>query len=179
MPGVIKSHPIAYFKGSGFMEGKVETNVQAKFDLAEAKTGKFNLDIQMGKLEKEEVNLVSEPAALYNIKRGEMQKGQAHLDGDNNKISGSMDMEYTDLHITPLKTDSAHGHLKKKSVKSLLANVLFIKNNNPGANGEVRKPSFTVNRYGYEGFMAASWKAVLVGLLKTVGIPEKFVIDNP
>ena len=85
-------------------------------------------------------------------------------------------MQYSDLHITPLKKDKEEkGKLKSKSFTSFFANAVLIKNeNSPGKN--FRSPVFMVTRDHHANFFNLIWTSVLTGILKTIGIPVKLVI---
>ena len=120
------------------------------------------------------VNPIAEPLGRFSVKSGQMQEGTLHLEGDNYNLHGTIDFYYTDLHITPLKTDSANGGLRKSHLKSFFANIIFIKNANPQGT-ELRQPAFTVGRDHHENFVAYIWSTIVTGLLKTVGIPLKLV----
>ena len=105
-----------------------------------------------------------------------MQHAQGHMDGDNFRTTGKINMQYNNLHITPLKKNKEEmGKLKKKNVTSLFANILLVKNENPKGN-ELRQPDFSVERNKYTSFFNLIWKTILTGILKTIGIPVKLVI---
>jgi hypothetical protein len=79
--------------------------------------------------------------------------------------------------LTPSKSNSAKGGLKKTHLKSFFANTILIKNANPQG-GESRDPSFTVGRDHHENFVAYIWTAILTGLCKTIGVPAKLVVKE-
>jgi hypothetical protein len=62
---------------------------------------------------------------------------------------------------------------RKKSIFSFLANTLVIKNENPSDNNEPRTGEGTFKRDPQGSFFNLIWKTVLLGILKTTGIPEK------
>ena len=65
------------------------------------------------------------------------------------------------------------GDLKKKNVLSVLANLLFIKNENPDKKGNVRKLHYEVARQEHPNFFNQLWKTLLMGIIKSIGAPEK------
>jgi hypothetical protein len=82
-------------------------------------------------------------------------------------------MLYKDLHVTPLKQDSQNpGELKKKSVTSFIANTFVLKDENPSKDGQVRKEKAEFNRKSGT-FFNMIWKTTFIGILKTIGAPEK------
>jgi hypothetical protein len=74
------------------------------------------------------------------VKRGELQELTSQLEGNNQQAQGTVLMLYKDLHITPMKQDQQKpGTLKKKSVTSLIANKLVLKDENPSKDGSIEK----------------------------------------
>lgn len=107
-----------------------------------------------------------------------MQSGSAHLEGNDFTIKGTVAFSYTDLHIDPLKIHKGNddSKLKKKTFTSLFANTFLIKNSNPKKGNDSRKPAFSVDRRNNSNFFSFIWASVLIGILKTIGIPVKFVL---
>jgi hypothetical protein len=106
-----------------------------------------------------------------------MQQGIAHVDGDNNNLHGTLELYYNDLHITPLKSDSTNGQLKRDHLKSLLANSVYIKNENPQG-GELRSPDYIIVRDHHLNFVSYIWATIMTGILKTIGVPVNLVLDK-
>ena len=176
MPAEIKLHPVMDFSGTALFMHHVPMTTKFSFDLSKYRTGNFSVDITMDTLDNTTINKVSEPLGLFTVKTGQMQHAKGHLEGNNFRTSGNINMQYNNLHITPLKKDKEEkGKLKKKTVTSLFANILFVKNENPKGK-ELRQPNFTVERDQFTTFFNLIWKTVLTGILKTIGIPVKFVI---
>jgi hypothetical protein len=111
---------------------------------------------------------------LFTVKKGEMKKATAHVRGNNHRASGTVTVLYNDLHLTPLKADvSDSGDLDKKHLTSFIANTLLIKNDNPSDGDPTRTEIAKRERQGGDLFNL-TWKTMLVGVLRTIGIPEKF-----
>ena len=107
------------------------------------------------------------------VKKGKLKKLDAQVSGDNYKASGNVLMLYDDLHLTPLKKDQQNpGELKKKSVTSFIANSFVLKDENPTKDGHVRKETASYTRKSGT-FFNLIWKTIFVGILKTIGAPEK------
>ena len=107
-----------------------------------------------------------------------MQKGIAHLEGNDFAAKGTVALNYTDLHIDPLKKDkNDDGKLKKKTFTGLFANTFLIKNSNPRKGNDLRQPGFTVERGKHSNFFSLIWFSILTGILKTIGIPVKLVLN--
>jgi hypothetical protein len=147
--------------------------VTFRYDLSKYRTGEFIADVQMGALDNGTINPIAERLGLFSVKTGQMQKAIIHVEGNNFNTKGNIAMHYSDLHVTPLKKDD-DGNLKKKRVTGLLANIILIKNENPKGN-ELRQPDFTVERGTHKNFFNLLWASILTGVVKTVGVPTKFV----
>src|ERR1051326_3414410 len=81
MPGEVKKYPFTDFSGSGLFMSKVPMKVKFKFDLSKSKTGEFLAEVHMDQLDKSLVNPFAEPLGQFTVKRGVMQKGDAHITG--------------------------------------------------------------------------------------------------
>jgi hypothetical protein len=145
--------------------------------MSKVHSGAFTADIFMDTLRKDIVNPVAGPLGLFYVKKGEMESGTAHLEGNDLTIKGTVSFDYTDLHIDPLKKSKGdESKLKKKTFTSLFANAFVIKNSNPEKGNDLRKPVFSVARGNNTNFFSFVWASVLTGVLKTIGIPVKFVL---
>lgn len=177
IPAQIKKHPIAIADAKGYFMNTSAASARMIFYLNKQATGNFAVDIKVDTLNNYTINPVAEPLALFSIKKGQFENGTAHVEGNNNGSKASVAIVYRDLHITPLKADSNNnGKLKRKSILSFFANKLLIKDNNPGSNGQLRKPEYTVERDHHGNFFNFVWLSIMTGVLKTIGIPVKFVI---
>jgi len=110
---------------------------------------------------------------LFRIKKGELKSLVAHIRGNNYTSSGDVLMLYNDLHITPMKKDVENpGALKKKTVTSFIANTFVLKDENPSKDGSLRKANASFTRKSGT-FFNMIWKTTFIGILKTIGAPEK------
>jgi hypothetical protein len=175
IPKVIEHNQYTTVVSSGILMHAAPASLTLRFDLSKYKDGIFSAELKTEKgFNGTAFNPVSEPVGLFMVKKGELKQLIAHIRGDNNKASGDVLMLYNDLHVTPLKKDeNKPTGLKKKSVTSLIANTFVLKDENPSKNGDVRKiddASFT-RKSGT--FFNLLWKTVFVGILKTIGAPER------
>jgi hypothetical protein len=177
IPDEIRRLPYTSLTAKALFMNKAAMTVRFKFNLAKYQSGQFSADVNMDTLNKITINPIAEPLGRFTVKNGQMQQGTAHVEGDNFNLHGTVEIFYTDLHITPLKSDSTHGELKKNHLKSFFANTVFIKNENPHGN-DLRQPAVTVGRDHHQNFVAYIWTAILTGLCKTIGIPVKLVMKN-
>ena len=177
IPAEIKRSPQTLLSASGLFMNKVQLAARFRFDLSKYRSGQFSVDVAMDSLNKNVVNPIAQPLGRFTVKNGQMQHGTTHIEGDNFNLQGTIQVDYSDLHLTPLKSDSGRGGLKKNHLKSFFANTIFIKNANPQG-GELREPTFTVGRDHHENFVAYIWTAILTGLCKTIGVPVKLVVKE-
>ena len=177
IPAEIKRSGYTVLSASGLFMNKVPLTATFKFDLVRQRSGHFYSDIHMGTLDKEIINPIAESLGPFTVKRGQMQEGTVKIEGDNSDLNAIMDFHYTDLHITPLKPDSTSDGFKKKHVTSFLANKILIKNDNPNG-GRLRQPSYTLGRDHYDNFVSFIWHTIVAGLLKSVGLPVKLVMEK-
>jgi hypothetical protein len=177
IPDEIRRLPYTSLTAKALFMNKAPMTVRFKFNLANYQSGQFSVDVNMDTLNKITINPIAEPLGRFTVKNGQMQQGTAHVEGDNFSLHGTVEIFYTDLHITPLKSDSTHGELKKNHLKSFFANTVFIKNENPHGN-DLRQPAVTIGRDHHQNFVAYIWTAILTGLCKTMGIPVKLVVKN-
>jgi hypothetical protein len=177
IPDEIRRLPYTSLTAKALFMNKAPMTVRFKFNLANYQSGQFSVDVNMDTLNKITINPIAEPLGRFTVKNGQMQQGTAHVEGDNFSLHGTVEIFYTDLHITPLKSDSTHGELKKNHLKSFFANTVFIKNENPHGN-DLRQPAVTIGRHHHQNFVAYIWTAILTGLCKTIGIPVKLVVKN-
>lgn len=177
IPAEIKRSPFTFINAKGLFMNKVSLSVDFKFDLSKVKAGQFSADIRMDTLDKIVANPIAEPLGRFTIKRGQMQQGIVHVEGDNYRLDSKIAFYYNDLHITPLKSDSSNGELKRNHLKSLAANIIYIKNENP-KEGKLRNPEYTVVRNPHLNFVAYIWTAIMTGILKTIGVPVGVVMKE-
>ena len=177
IPAEIRRLPYTSLTAKALFMNEVTMTVRFEFNLASYQSGKFSVDVNMDTLNKITINPIAKPLGRFTVKNGQMQQGTAHMEGDNFNLHGKVKVFYTDLHITPLKSDSAHGELKKNHLKSFFANIVFIKNANPQGN-DLRQPVVNLGRDHHQNFVAYIWTAILTGLCKTIGIPVKLVVKS-
>jgi len=176
-PYEIRRLPYTSLTAKALFMNKVPMTVRFKFNLAKYQSGRFSVDVNMDTLDKITINPIAKPLGRFTVKDGQMQQGTAHIEGDNFNLHGRVEVFYTDLHLTPLKSDSAHGELRKNHLKSFFANIVFIKNANPQGN-DLRQSEVSVGRDHHQNFVAYIWTGLLTGLCKTIGIPVKLVIKG-
>jgi hypothetical protein len=174
IPEAVRRNAMTTVTCTGTFMQAASAHLSLRFDLSRYKTGDFTADLSSRQgFDGTMVNEIAEPLGLFMVKRGYLKSLEAHVAGNNNKATGNIVMLYDNLHVTPLKRDNDDSnHLKKKSVTSFIANTFVLKDSNPSKNGEVRKEKASANR-GSGTFFNLIWKTTFVGILKTIGAPEK------
>jgi hypothetical protein len=175
---VIKQNKIMTATANGIFMHVAPVELTIRFDLANYKSGAFSADLKLKKgFNGTAMNTIAEPLGLFRIKRGELKELTSHVSGNNYKAYGEVLMLYNDLHITPLKQHPQKpGELKKKSVTSFIANTFVLKDENPSKDGQVRKENAVFNRKSGT-FFNVIWKTTFIGILKTIGAPEKLAYE--
>lgn len=113
------------------------------------------------------------PTRLFEFSSGQLHTLRFDLHADRQRATGTMWAEYSDLHLQVLK--SKGDKLKKNlltKIESGLANTLFIRDNNPRANGKLAPGSLRTNR-DLRFAVFVLWRQALVsGLLNSAGLPQ-------
>jgi hypothetical protein len=144
------------------------------FDLAHHKEGKFHVDMQMTKIDKEQIEKMANRLGLFSIKSVNIKRLQAHVDGTNMLGSGIVLLLYDDLKIIPLKKDnSRESGMKQRNFLGFIINSFVLKDKNPSGNEKQRNPTGQFDRETDKSFFNLVWKTILVGILKTVGADPK------
>jgi len=174
IPGVMKESKTTTVSASGNFMGLVPVVLNLQLDLSNYKSGAFTAQLKTTKnIDGTRLNPVSEPLGLFRVKKGQLKTIISNVSGDNHKAEGEVLMLYDDLHITPMKVDQQDsGQLKRKSVTSFIANTFVLKHENPSKGGQPRKVNVSYTRKSGT-FFNLIWKTTFVGILKTIGAPER------
>ncbi|HEU4903773.1 MAG TPA: hypothetical protein VFT06_13300 [Flavisolibacter sp.] len=159
--------------GTALLMHKIPVRAMFRFDMSGAKSGRFSASIQSttpydGRL----LNTVAVPLGMMKVEKADLKKLTATIKGDENGAGGDVEVLYKDLKLTLLEKDKGKVALDKKDVTSFLAN-LVLKKDNPKDGKAPRQEQAQFRRDPNGGFMMLVWKTVLVGILKTIGAPEK------
>ena len=175
MPDRIRQNKIMTIHSQGLFMKKIPLTVGFQFNLAKYKTGDFSMNLEVRNIDSSILNPMTVPLAEFMIKKGNIQKGIAHVTGNNLKTHGKGELLYTDLYLVAIKKDeNKPGNVGKKSVLSFLANTVLIKNNNPSKDEAPRRVDFDFTREPKLSFFTLVWKTIFIGILKTIGLPESF-----
>jgi len=174
LPAAIKRNKTTTVVSSGTFMHILPATLTLHFDLSNYKTGAFSASLKSEKnIDGPILNSIAEPLGLFSIKRGKLNELVSNVSGNNYNASANVLMLYSDLHVTPLKKDAQNpGNLKKKSVTSFIANTFVLKDENPSKDGQVRRVNASFTRKSGT-FFNLVWKTSFVGILKTIGAPER------
>ena len=126
--------------------------------------GAFDVSGTAGGFNAVSLNPLIEPLGMTSIKKGTVNKLRFNLTGNDLVAKGSATLLYQDLKIEVLQSDS--GDVKKKGLKSILANAL-MKNSNP-LNGVTRTDEINYERDKTKSFFNLLWKSIFSAAKKTV-----------
>lgn len=175
----IKKHKLLVIKSSGLFMHTIPMTNSFTFNLSKYRTGDFTMDLNVGAMDTSILNPITEPMGEFMIKKGSIQKGIAHVIGNNFKGGGKGELLYKDLYLVGLKKDkNKPGGIKKKSIVSFFGNVFLIKNNNPKKDNPPRVVNFNFKRESKTTFFSLVWGTIFLGILKTIGLPASFA-DKP
>jgi len=179
VPEKIKLDKFMTVTSSGIFMHKVSLTNGFQFDLSKYKIGDFTMNLDIGPMDSAILNPIAAPMGEFMIKKGSIQRGTAHIKGNNFKATGKGVLLYKDLYLVGLKKkEDKPGGIKKKSVLSFIGNVFLIKNANPLKGEAPRYHDLGSERGPHSSFMNFVWKTIYIGVLKTIGLPPKFA-DKP
>jgi hypothetical protein len=107
--------------------------------------------------------------ALIRVNSGTINSLDFNFTGDNLNAGGKLVMKYSNLKVDILKRDKKSNDIKKKGIKSLIANII-LKNDNP-RNGDLREVNPHYDRDVQESFLNLVWNTIFTGMKKTAGMP--------
>ncbi|QKG58600.1 DUF748 domain-containing protein [Hymenobacter sp. BRD128] len=113
------------------------------------------------------------PTRLFEFSSGQLRTMRFDLRADLQQADGTMWAEYSDLKLKVLKSK---GEVLKTNLLTKIetgaANALFIRNNNPRANGRLA-PGRLRSRRDLHAAVFVLWRQALVsGLLNSAGVPQ-------
>jgi len=133
--------------------------------------GRFDLNGSLGAMDATLFNPITIPLGPSRINKGMLNRLEFNLQGNDQGMDGRVKMLYDDLNITLLEKDKGAKELDKKTLQSILANIL-IKNSNPRKNKEVRIAQVHADRGVNNSIFYLSWKTLFKGMRETVGINQ-------
>ena len=140
-----------------------------KFDLANANTGNFSLDLEVGNMDGKELNTATKPLGLFEIKNADIKKILLHMNANDNNSNGTVTFYYNELQVDVLKQDEEqHNKLKKRGLISFIANNFVIKQSNTSDDNNKDPKHVSYKRDPEKSFFNLIWKTLFTGLSMTV-----------
>jgi hypothetical protein len=139
--------------------------------LANAKQGNFTVKARLGAVTGADINKITRPLAMVEIKSANIKSVDLSVKGDNYKGTGTVKILYDDLKITALKKED--NKLKKRGLLSFIANHFVIKTKNPADGKPPRVTTGVFQRVPNKSFFNLIWKATFVAAGETVGFKAK------
>ena len=152
--------------------GKGRLNVQGRFDLIAADAA-FTYSGNLGAMDAQRLNPVIKPLTLIEIKSGFINKMNFSGKGNIKKATGNIAFYYKGLNVALLRKDTNATRLKRKSLVSIMANALIVKNENPIPGEHLRTVLFNVQRPVDASFFNLMWRGILYGIMETIGFGEE------
>ena len=140
-----------------------------KFDLANANTGNFSLDLEVGNMDGKELNTATKPLGLFEIKNADIKKILLHMNANDNNSNGTVTFYYNELQVDVLKQDEEQQNkLKKRGLISFIANNFVIKQSNTSDDNNKDPKHVSYKRDPEKSFFNLIWKTLFTGLSMTV-----------
>ena len=139
--------------------------------LANAQQGNFSVKARLGAVKGADINKITRPLAMVEIRSANIKSVDLSVRGDNYKGTGTVKILYDDLKITALKKED--NKLKKKRLLSFIANHFVIKSRNPADGKPPRITSGVFKRIPNKSFFNLIWKSTFVAAGETVGFKPK------
>lgn len=160
--------------GKALFMHKIPIHAAFRFDMDRYRLGDFSAAVRCSTpFDSSLVNSFSAPLAMMKLEKGILQSLDATITGNEQGASGEVTVLYNDLKVSVLEKNKDKAGLNKKHITSFLANVILLKDDNPKKGKAPRKEQTSFKRDPTGGFMMLVWKTILVGVLKTIGAPEK------
>ena len=157
---------------SAMLFGKSRLDFAINFDLR-SPFSEYKYSGQLSEMNARNFNQLSRPLALLRINAGRIMNAKFHVRGDYRKSSGRLTMAYENLSIGLLKIDSQKV-LRKQMLKSIVANNLLIKEDNPTKGESLRLGNISYYRPDSVTFLGTMWQSLYSGLRETIGLtPER------
>jgi len=160
--------------GTALLMHQVPITASFRFDMKNYKSGAFTASVKSNQpFDGTLLNSFTMPLGMMKLEKGELQKLQASIKGNEMGASGEVLVLYKDMKLSLLEKDKGKSALDKKDVTSFIANLFVLKKDNPKEGKAPRVEQAQFKRDPEGGFMMLVWKTILVGVLKTIGAPEK------
>ncbi|WP_439698590.1 hypothetical protein ACFGVS_10605 [Mucilaginibacter sp. AW1-7] len=166
---LLQKQPLATVSLSTLFMGKGRLNLSFGFNLADAGYS-YSYKGHMGAMELADVNTAVMPLGLVRFTSGRVTSLDFNIHGNQHLSTGKVTLLYNNLKVDVLKPDEQKGYATK-GIKSLLANALILKSDNPD-NGKTipRVADVAFIRPKNFPYFKTIWLTLLGGLKGCAGI---------
>ena len=164
--------PYLFANMTTYIMGKGKLNVNFRFDL-DAPDGAFAYSGALGRMEGRELNGVTMPLGMVQVKRGTAKELTFDIKANDQLAKGTVRFAYNDLSVALLKRDTDDDKLVRQGLISLLANAMVINSNNPGKDGVLITAPVNYKRTETASFFSFIWRTLFVGIKYSVGVTPK------
>ena len=164
--------PYLFANMTTYIMGKGKLNVNFRFDL-DAPDGAFAYSGALGRMEGRELNGVTMPLGMVQVKRGTAKELKFDIKANDQLAKGTVRFAYNDLSVALLKRDTDDDKLVRQGLISLLANAMVINSNNPGKDGVLITAPVNYKRTETASFFSFIWRTLFVGIKYSVGVTPK------
>lgn len=171
MPKYKEKNPFMTASLTTYMMGKGKLDVNFKFDL-NAKDGAFAYSGVLGYLEGRNLNRITRPLGMVEIKSGEVKKLEFNIEANDSIAKGLMKFQYNDLSVNLLKREKGEDRLVRQGWMSFLANAIVLNPNNPDKSGIMIMAPIQEVRKKNGSFFHFIWRTLLQGIKHSVGVTE-------
>lgn len=165
---IIKEHNKSSAVLTTYVMGKAKLNLACNFNLSD--NYNFNYSGHLGPVNLQAGNAAVMPLGLIKFKSGEARSLDFDIHATKKLFTGKVTFLYNNLKVALLNHNQATGYTEQP-LKTLLANLVVVKDNNPDKPGEVpRSANITYIRPMQVAFFGSMWQALLSGIKPCVGL---------
>ncbi|UYQ93123.1 hypothetical protein MKQ68_23870 [Chitinophaga horti] len=141
--------------------------LKARFEfMLDDTSGAFNVSGHMGAMDAREFTPVVRGLAMVEIKSCNVKSVDFNIQGNEMSAKGVVKFIYDDLKISVLEQDEDTKKVKKKGLKSMLANIIAIKPENPAKEEAPRVAYPSYKRDIRKSYFNLVWKTLSKGLME-------------
>ncbi|WP_343669199.1 hypothetical protein [Chitinophaga sp.] len=128
--------------------------------------GGFSVTGQLKDMDGRELNPVIKPLAMVEVKSCKINDLSFSMNGNERGARGEVKFLYSDLRVNILEKKEGSHEFKKKGLMSFIANLMVIRNENPGKEKTIiAHPAYT--RDPNKSFFNLVWKTLFTGIKET------------
>ena len=159
-------------KFTSFLYGKGRLDFNMNFNLT-SPLMEYNYSGKLHEMQARYFNEITRPLALLEVSSGQAHAVTFSVKADYRNANGTMRTVYDDLNIGILKLNR-NKKLQRSTIRSLVANNLLLKEDNPSKGEPLRTGKISYYRPDSISFYSMIWKSVFTGIKENIGMtPER------